>query len=69
MLDNEELAAALSHLLQKDREKIFLYYFLNQTQTQTQIGQRYVVSNSTIGRHLHSALRQLHDEMQVHPHE
>lgn len=67
MLDNEELAAALSHLSQQDCEKIFLYYFLHQNQTQ--IGQRYGVSNSAIGRHLHRALRQLHEEMQVHPHE
>ena len=67
MLDNEELAAALSHLSQEEREKIFLYYFLRQTQTQ--IGQHYGVSDSTIGRHLHRALRQLHEEMQVYPRE
>lgn len=67
MLDNEDLAAALSHLSQQDREKIFLYYFLHQNQTQ--IGQRYGVSNSAIGRHLHRALRQLHEEMRVHPRE
>lgn len=67
MLDNEELAVALSHLSEQDREKIFLYYF--QCQTQTQIGQRYGVSNSAIGRHLNRALRQLYEEMQVHPRE
>lgn len=43
MLDNEELANALSHLSQEEREKIFLYYFLRQTQTQ--IGQHYGVSD------------------------
>ena len=67
MLDNEELANALSHLSQEEREKIFLYYFLRQTQTQ--IGQHYGVSDSAIGRHLHRALRQLHEEMQVYSHE
>ena len=67
MLDNEELANALSHLSQEEREKIFLYYFLRQTQTQ--IGQHYGVSDSAIGRHLHRALRQLHEEMQVYPRE
>ena len=67
MLDNEELAAALSHLSQEEREKIFLYYFLRQTQAQ--IGQHYGVSDSAIGRHLHRALRQLYEEMQVYPRE
>ena len=43
MLDNEGLANALSHLSQEEREKIFLYYFLRQTQTQ--IGQHYGVSD------------------------
>ena len=67
MLDNEELADALYHLSQEEREKIFLYYFLHQTQAQ--IGQHYGVSDSAIGQHLHRALRQLYEEMQVYPRE
>ena len=67
MLDNEELAAALSHLSQEEREKIFLYYFLRQTQAQ--IGRHYGVSDSAIGRHIQLALQQLRREMERHSHE
>ena len=67
VLDNEELAAALSHLSQEEREKIFLYYFLRQTQAQ--IGRHYGVSDSAIGRHIQLALQQLRREMERHSHE
>ena len=66
ILTNGELAAALLSLPEKKREIIYLYFFGRYTQQE--IGEIYGTCRSTAWHHIHSALKMLHEEMEVLSH-
>ena len=66
ILTNGELAAALLSLPEKKREIIYLYFFGRYTQQE--IGEIYGSCRSTAWHHIHSALKMLHEEMEVLSH-
>ena len=66
ILTNGNLAAALLSLPEKKREIIYLYFFGRYTQQE--IGEIYGSCRSTAWHHIHSALKMLHEEMEVLSH-
>lgn len=67
LLENADLAAALSLLPEQAQEEVFAYYF--QRKKQREIAAKYGRTRSTAGRHIQLALRQLREEMGVRRHE
>ena len=67
ILENGDLAAALSQLSEQEREELFSYYF--QKKKQGEIAARYGRTRSTAGRHIQIALRKLREEMERCCHE
>ena len=67
VLENADLAAALSRLSEQEQEELFAYYF--QKKKQREIAARYGQTRSAAGRHIQIALRKLREEMERYCHE
>ncbi len=67
VLENADLAAALSRLSEQEQEELFAYYF--QKKKQGEIAARYGQTRSTAGRHIQIALGKLREEMDRCRHE
>jgi len=67
VLENANLAAALSRLSEQEQEELFAYYF--QKKKQGEIAARYGQTRSSAGRHIQIALRKLREEMDRCRHE